>query len=70
MGLPCIPNFPVAAIIYNAYLPIYILYCILTIYRSVSADEGLRDVLIYLTLCYVHCSRNALFAIAYLPMYI
>ena len=37
---------------------------------SVSPDEGLcgRNVLIYLTLCYVHCSISSLFAISHVAM--
>ena len=37
---------------------------------SVSADEGLRgrNVLIYLTLCYVRCSTSFLFAISHIAM--
>ena len=38
--------------------------------QDVSADEGLRgrNVLIYLTLCYVHCSTSSLFAISHIAL--
>ena len=38
--------------------------------QDVSADEGLcgRNILIYLTLCYVHCSTSSLFAISHVAM--